>query len=136
MICCFSLRTRSFNRDRDGYRGGRGGGGRDGGREGGRDSRNGGGRFQVYDRPPYSDYSRPDPYADYYARSRMMAAYDRYAMDPYERRMAPGAIRGSSGSSDPYSRDPYARPSPEYYARRSPPRDPYYDYYERRRYDF
>merc|ERR1719483_1544061 len=62
---------------------------------------------------------------DYFQRSRMMAAYDRFrSFDPYERRPLP--------PMPPPGRDPYARPGPDYYNRRSPPRDPYYDYYERR----
>lgn len=88
-----------------------------------------GGRFQVYDRPPGppKDNYFPEPSYDQYYRSRMMAAaYDRYRYDPYERRLPP--VPPSRGFDDPY-----VRPSPDYY-RRSPPRDPYYDYYERRRY--
>ena len=80
-------------------------------------------------RDPYDDdpYYR-DPYADHYYRSRYLpppppghpgyARYDPY-YDPYDRRPLPLPSR------DPYLRDrltdPYARPHPDYYARRSPP---------------
>jgi len=97
-------------------RGGRGRGGR------------GGNRFQVYDRPPSrGDYYAEPPY-DPYQRSRMMAAaaYDRYRyQDAYDRPFPPMPPRGYD--------DPYARSSAADYYRRSPPRDPYYDYYEQRR---
>ncbi|RUS76665.1 hypothetical protein EGW08_015555 [Elysia chlorotica] len=85
-------------------------------------------RFAPYDRDPYYP-PPPDPY-DYYARDRALPPYpyDRYRMD-YERRLAalPPLPRESA------YRDYSDRPSPEYYRRPSPPRDPYYDFYERRR---
>lgn len=97
---------------RGGFRGGRGSrGGRGDGRP-----------FGPYGRPPPRDFYED---FDYFQRSRMMAAYDRFrSFDPYERRPLP--------PMPPPGRDPYARPGPDYYNRRSPPRDPYYDYYERR----
>ncbi|BFZ11914.1 hypothetical protein BsWGS_14952 [Bradybaena similaris] len=87
-------------------------------------SRGRGDRFGPYDREPYY----PDPY-DYYARARMLPPipYDRYSRyDPYERRL-PALPPPDSLYHD------FGRASPDYYRRPSPPRDPYYDYYERRR---
>ncbi|CAL1526189.1 unnamed protein product [Lymnaea stagnalis] len=94
------------------------------GGRGGRGGRAEHDRYNPYDRDPYY----PDPY-DYYARARMIPPhpYDRYRYDPYERRLPPPPL-----ARDPLYRD-FARHSPDYYRRSSPPRDPYYDYYERRR---
>ncbi|XP_059148236.1 RNA-binding protein 4B-like isoform X2 [Physella acuta] len=81
--------------------------------------------FSPYDREPYY----PDPY-EYYARARMLPPhpYERYRFDPYERRLPPPP----PVAREPLYRD-FGRHSPDYYRRSSPPRDPYYDYYERRR---
>ncbi|KAH9509049.1 hypothetical protein Btru_048887 [Bulinus truncatus] len=83
-------------------------------------------RFSPYDREPFY----PDPY-DYYARARMMPPhpYDRYRFDPYERRLPPPP---PPMGREPLYRD-FGRHSPDYYRRSSPPRDPYYEYYDRRR---
>ncbi|GFR88282.1 RNA-binding protein 4 [Elysia marginata] len=97
---------------------------RSGGSRGGR----GGDRFNPYDRDPYYP-PPPDPY-DYYARARALPLhpYDRYRME-YERRLAALAPLPRDSLYGDYS----DRPSPDYYRRPSPPRDPYYDFYERRR---
>lgn len=88
------------------------------------------------DNSRYSPYSRdsyypppPDPF-DYYARARGLPsyAYDRYRME-YERRLA--ALPPLPGDS--LYRDFDGKDSLDYYRRPSPPRDPYYDFYERRR---
>ncbi|GFO00876.1 RNA-binding protein 4, partial [Plakobranchus ocellatus] len=100
------------------------------GRSGGSHRDRGADRYNPYDRDPY--YSLPpDPY-DYYARARAFPPYpyDRYRLDyEYERRLAalPPLPRES------LYRDFTDRPGPEYYRRPSPTRDPYYDFYERRR---
>ncbi|KAK3092245.1 hypothetical protein FSP39_000250 [Pinctada imbricata] len=95
------------------------------------------GRPDPYMRDPYPPPR--DPYPDPYYRDRYPPPppHDRYRPypDPYERRPLPPP-------RDPYYRervDPYARPPPEYYGRRSPPpisREPYYrdpPYYSERR---
>ncbi|CAG5114747.1 unnamed protein product [Candidula unifasciata] len=88
----------------------------------GRDRRD---RYNPYERDPYYPY----PY-DYYARARLLPPlpYDRYRYDAYERSRLPPL----PPPRDPLYRD-FGRESADYYRRPSPPRDPYYDYYERRR---
>jgi RNA recognition motif-containing protein len=83
-------------------------------------------RYNPYERDPYY----PDPYADYYARARLLPPipYDRYrSYDPYDRRLPP-----LPPPREPLYRD-FGRQSPDYFRRSSPPRDAYYDYYDRRR---
>ncbi|CAG5121744.1 unnamed protein product [Candidula unifasciata] len=82
-----------------------------------------GDRYSLYDRDPYY----PDPY-DFYARARLLPPlpYDRYRFDPYERRLPPLPPPYDSSYHD------FGRVSPDYY-RSAAARDPYYDYYERRR---
>lgn len=98
---------------------GRGRGGRDGrdNRDRGEGFRRGGGFSAPYFSDPYDYYPRrpPPPHP-----------YERLRYDPYERRVPP-----SLSPRDYYG---YSRDAPDYY-RRSPPRDPYYDYYLKRRYE-
>lgn len=92
----------------------------------------GGRSGDPYERDPYYD-----PYPDPYYRERLPPPpRDRYMPypDPYERRLAERRLPPPPPIRDPYyrDRDPYARPPPEFYSRRAPPRDPYLDLYLRR----